>query len=152
MGQLRDLPVTITWDNVVDADLLTDLLDAQVQSVCFELFRGHVRLNHGWKTHEAGGLVVGSITPTVTLPTSLHAIGSRFSCEDVSHECLPWSGEGELTSGRTATTLAGISIRRIGSIARVTITVAEPTTISERNVVGAGDALLSPRHDGSTFC
>lgn len=51
-----------------------------------------------------------------------------------------------LTSGRTATTLARFPVRRVGSIARVTITVAEPTTVSERNVVGASDSLSAPRH------
>jgi hypothetical protein len=72
-------PVAIARDNVVDAKLLTDLLDAQVQGVCFKLFRGHVGLDHGRETHEASGFVVGGIAPTITLPTSLHAIGSRFS-------------------------------------------------------------------------
>lgn len=59
---------------------------------------------------------------------------------------------GGLTSGRTATTLARISIGRIGSIARVTITVAKPTTSSERNVVGASDALIAPRHACCACC
>jgi hypothetical protein len=80
----RNVPVAIPWNDIVDADLLTDLFDSQVKSVSFELLRCHVGLDHGRETHEASCLVVGSIAPAVTLPTSLHAIGSRFSCLAVS--------------------------------------------------------------------
>lgn len=75
----RTVPIAVSGNDIVDSQLLTDFFDAKMQGVSFKLFRGHVCLDHGRKAHETSGLVVGGIAPSVTLPTSLHAVGSRFS-------------------------------------------------------------------------
>jgi len=40
------LPITISRDNIVDPKLLADLLDTEVQSVCFKLLVSHVGFDH----------------------------------------------------------------------------------------------------------
>lgn len=123
----KDSPVAISGNNIVDPELLADLLNPQMGHISIELFRGHGRSDCGGQVHEASGLVVRSITPTITLATLLGAIRVQLR--------LFWHRL------RAATTLALVRGRGVGG--RFTWTTAR----SQRDVVGAGAArLIAPRH------
>jgi hypothetical protein len=70
----RHIPITVSWDHIVDPKLLADLLNTQVQSVCLELLAGEVGHDHRGKTHETSSLVLLLVTPAVTLLAPLYAI------------------------------------------------------------------------------
>lgn len=74
-----DIPISIRWNHIIYAQLLTDLLDSQMQSIGFKLLRSHVCLDHSWQAHETGGLVLLSITPSIALLAALDTIFGRFS-------------------------------------------------------------------------
>lgn len=81
-GRLRS-PVAIGRHDIVDLELLTDLLNSKVESVRFELFAGHIGNDGGWEAHEAGGLVLGGVAPSVALLAAAGTIGIG-SCKTVS--------------------------------------------------------------------
>jgi hypothetical protein len=70
----RYSPVTIRGDDVINTKLLTDLLNAEMQCIRFELLIGEVGHDHGGQTHEASSLVLLSVSPAVTLLASFHTI------------------------------------------------------------------------------
>lgn len=78
-----DLPIAISWNDIVDPQLLADLLDSQMQRVGLELLARHVRLDHCRQTREVGRLVVGGIAPSVSLLATPVASWNRLSytCE-----------------------------------------------------------------------
>lgn len=125
------LPVAVSRHNIVDLQLLANLLDSKVEGVCLELLAGHVRDDSSGKAHEASGLILGSITPAVTLLTTARAIGVR----------------GYTRLG--AATTFQVAIRSIGkdvaSIFRLSRVATEPAS-SQRYVVGTSGSLASPRH------
>ena len=122
-----DSPVAVGWNNVVDPELLADLLNPQMGHISIELFRSHGRSDCGGQVHEASGLVVGCITPTITLATLLGAIRVQLR---LSRHRL-----------RAATTLALVRGRGVGG------RLAWTTARSQRDVVGAGAArLIASRH------
>ena len=125
-----DSPVAVGWNNVVDPELLADLLNPQMGHISIQLLSSHGRSNCGGQVHEAGGLVVRCITPTITLATLLSAI--RIQLWLFGHRL------------RAATTLAFVRGREVGRAGR---RVARTAARSQRDVVGAGATrLVAPRH------
>lgn len=80
------LPIAICWDDIIDPQLLTDLFDAQMQSVSFELLICHVGHNHGRKTHQSSSFILLRITPPIALLALLGAIGIEFCHKLVERE------------------------------------------------------------------
>ena len=80
------LPVAIRWDDIVDPQLLTDLFDAQMQSVSFELLICHVGHDHGRKTHQSSSFILFRVTPSIALLALLRAIGIEFCRQLVESE------------------------------------------------------------------
>ena len=75
MNEMKeDLPITVSWHNIVDPKFLTDLLDSKMQSICFKLLVCHVCLDRGWKAHQASSFVFGGVTPSIALLASLDTI------------------------------------------------------------------------------
>jgi len=68
------IPVAVSWDDIIDLQLLCDFFDAKMKGVCLELLAGHVGNDGGWKTHQTGSFVLGRVTPTVSLLAALRAI------------------------------------------------------------------------------
>jgi hypothetical protein len=67
LGWGRRRPITISWDNIVDLQLLGDLLDTQMQSVRVQLLGGHGGVNSSRQAHQASSLVLARVAPSVTL-------------------------------------------------------------------------------------
>lgn len=72
-------PIPIRRHYIVNPKLLTDLFNTKMQGIRLELLVGEVRHNHGRQAHQASGLVLLGITPTITLLASLRAILKWFS-------------------------------------------------------------------------
>jgi len=148
------LPVAIGGDNILDPELLTDFFNAQMKSVCFELFASHIRHDSSWKSHKASSLVVSGVAPTISLLASPGSIAGRiFSCSMVSNGSAAMK-KVQLTSYGAAPTLEasiGASTRTLVSIALVlrgcaVTAAAESALVSQGNVVRTCASLLSPRH------
>lgn len=126
--RLDDIPITIGGHHVVDAQLLANLLDTEMQRVGLELLAGHGRENGGRKAHEASRLVLRRVAPAVALLATARPVGfaSRF---------------------RIAASFE-LALFRASGDAIVAVLASEAARLAERDVVGAGDALTSPRHFG----
>ena len=74
MTSCSGVPISIRRDDIVDAELLTDLLDTQMQHIGIELFSGHGRTDRCREAHEAGSLVLINVTPSVALLAAFGAI------------------------------------------------------------------------------
>jgi hypothetical protein len=123
-------PITISWNNIVDPELLADLLNPQMGHVCIQLLSSHGRRDGRGQVHQTSRLVIRRIAPAIALATLLGAI--RVQLRLFRH------GLG------TATTLALV---RRGSKVRCSIRVAAATTGAERDVIRTGAAgLIAPRH------
>lgn len=61
------IPVSVGGNDIVDLEFLSNLLDAQMESVGLELFAGHVGNDGGGEAHQAGSLVLGRFAPAVAL-------------------------------------------------------------------------------------
>ena len=62
-----DIPVAICWHHIVDLQLLRDLLNAQMQSVCVKLLSSHGRVDGCGQAHQTSSLVLTGISPSVAL-------------------------------------------------------------------------------------
>lgn len=113
------LPVTIGWYDVVDAQLLGDFLDAQMQRVRFELLGRHVGHDGRRQAHQSSSLVLCLVAPSVALATTARTICNGFG--------VP--------------TALQVAIRL-----RVIVVAPDAPAVAERDVVRSGDALVSPRH------
>jgi hypothetical protein len=144
----RNLPVAIGGHNIIDLQLLTDFLDSQVEGVRLELFAGHVGDDGSGQAHEAGGLVLVGVTPSVPLLATARSIGlGAWVTVSVQSPCVlgfPWAR----TRLRAATTLqvviASIGIAVISGVGVVRF--AAESALSQGDVVGSSDALVSPGH------
>lgn len=113
------LPVTIGGYDIVDAQLLGDFFDAQMQRVRFELLGRHVGHDGRRQAHQASSLVLGLVAPSVALATAARTICHGFG---------------------VATALQ-VAIRL-----RTIVVASDAPTVAERDVVRSSDALVSPRH------
>lgn len=66
-ASIKHIPVTIGGNNIVNLQLLSDFLDAQMQSVGVELFSSHGRIDGRGQTHQTGSLVFARVSPSVSL-------------------------------------------------------------------------------------
>lgn len=118
------VPIAVGRDDIVNAELLTDFLDTKMKSIGFQLLARHVGHDGGRQTHEACSLVLGCITPSVALLSLSRAIG--------------------FASGFWVATSFGFALLDSFRL------FAAEAALPQRDVVRAGDALISPRHrDGS---
>ena len=82
-------PVAIGWNDIVDAQLLANLFDAQMQCVGVELFTGHIAHDSSWQVHEASSLVVRGISPAVALLSLLGSVGVELCSRVLSMQARP---------------------------------------------------------------
>jgi hypothetical protein len=75
---VNTLPVSLVRHDIVDAQLLTNLLDTQVERVRFKLLFCHAGLDVGGQAHQTCRLVLRCLTPAILLLTTLRAINSRI--------------------------------------------------------------------------
>jgi hypothetical protein len=123
-------PVTVGWHDIVDAQLLADLLDAQMGHVGVQLLGGHGRSDGSRQVHETRRLVVRRISPAIALASLFGAVWVEL-----------WLG---LDSGLW--TAAALHVAR-WLFRRRGLVVAE-AALAQRDGVGTGLSSLSPRHDG----
>jgi hypothetical protein len=140
------IPITVGGDDIVDLELLGDLLDTQMQSVSVKLLSSHRGIDGRGQAHQASSLVLARIAPTVALLALSRTIGGI--CGGAVSTDREKRRETRLTSRRAATALQLRQAlgRCSGIVAAVIALAAETTTISERDVVRAGDSLVAPRH------
>lgn len=148
-----DKPVTIRGDDVVDTKLLADLLNAKMQGIRFQLLVSEVGHDHGRQAHEAGGLVLLSVSPAVALLAPFHAVCRWISwimLASPSQKMHLFSGIIELTSSRASATADAILRRSLGWRRRraCALVIAAEAPFPQRNVVGTCYSLVAPRHDG----
>jgi hypothetical protein len=129
-----DIPVPISRDDIVDLELLGYFFDAEMEGVRLELFAGHIGEDGSWETHEASGLILGRVAPTVSLLATLRAIEIRPLRAAATLNVVIAVGE-PIVDGGVGTVIFGVC--RVG---------AEATHLPQGDVVGTGDALISPRH------
>jgi hypothetical protein len=137
LGRRRRGPITIRRDDVVDTKLLADLLNTKMQRISFELLVGKICHDQSWKPHEACSLILLRVSPSVALLTLLQSIGRGI--------CL----------NRTSATLnASISRSKgnsgIAAVIILSFITSEPAP-AERNIIRAGNSLITPGHD-VVFC
>jgi hypothetical protein len=123
-----NIPVAICWDDIVDAQLLGDFFDAQMEGVGFELLARHVGQDGSGQSHEACGLVLRGITPSVSLLASSRPIGFAS-----------WLGVASALQVMVAID------KPIGAI------LFCKAALAKRDVVRSGDPLISPRHPAELF-
>ncbi|KAI6776350.1 hypothetical protein HG530_000295 [Fusarium avenaceum] len=121
------LPIAVSWDDVVDAKLLGDFLDSQVQRIGLELLACHVGQDGSGQAHETSGLVLGCITPSVSLLSSSRSV--RLAAR----------------LGIASTLQVAINAGVVNISAIEFLLIAE-TAFSQGDVVGTRDSLASPRH------
>jgi hypothetical protein len=131
------VPISIRRDNIVDAKLLANLFDSQVERVGLKLFAGHVGENGRGQTHKTGGLVLRNITPSVALLTAPGTIGLRA-----------WFGiaatlEVAIVVAIVVTIVVALNVFVGGAIFLV---ATEAAGLAQGDVVGSRDTLVSPRH------
>ena len=127
------VPISIRRDNVVDAKLLANFFDSQVEGVGLELFAGHVGENGRGQTHKTGGLVLRNITPSVALLTAPGTIGLGA-----------WFGiAATLEVAIVVTIVVALNVFVGGAIFLV---ATEAAGLAQGDVVGSRDTLVSPRH------
>ena len=68
-------PVAFGRHDIVDAQLLADFLDAEMEGVRLQLLAGHVGRDGRRQAHEARSLILRHITPSVTLLPPARAVG-----------------------------------------------------------------------------
>ena len=112
-----------------------------MERVGLQLLICHIGLDHSRKTSQVSCLVVGCITPTISLFSSALAGSNRFSCLQVSIVMVFLLQK--LTSLRTTAALLWFSRATIAIIRR---SIAELPASPKWDVVGASDTLISPRH------
>ena len=79
MKRRESVPVTIRWDDIVDAELLADLLNTEMKRISLKLLIGKVCHDHRGQAHETGSLVLLRIAPTVALLALLDPVNWRVS-------------------------------------------------------------------------
>jgi len=120
----RRRSIAVSWDDIVDAKLLGDFLDTQMQCVGLKLFTCHAGQDSSGQAHEASRLVLGCITPSVSLLSSSRSISFAARL------------------GIASTLQVAID----SSVAIKLLLLISEATLPERDVVGTGDSLASPRH------
>jgi hypothetical protein len=68
----------VTWHHIVDAKLLTNLLNAQMKNIGLLLFLGHVGEDSRRQSHETSSLVLIGRSPSVAPLANTLAIGVGF--------------------------------------------------------------------------
>lgn len=171
LGRGRGGAVTIRRHDIVDLELLRDLLDAQVQRVRLELLAGHVGQDGRGEAHEAGRLVVRRVAPPVALlaakSASIEATIRRGRSTGLwtaaalqiaipvvatAVAVAPFTAIAAVAPIVAAVTTVAASVAAVVVAAAVAagLSIATKAThFPERDVVRAGDSLVSPRHRGA---
>ena len=137
MGGELDLPIAIRRHDIINPQLLADLLDPQMRDISVQLLGRHGRRDGCRQVHQAGGLVVRSITPPVPLATLLGAI--RIELWLPGHRL--WAAAAFGFVGAAAILLGPRPIL-----------ISKATAVAQRDGVGARAAcVVPPRHLGDGY-
>lgn len=150
------LPVSLGRDHVVDAKFLRNFFDTEMQRICLKLFTGHSGEDGRRQAHQPSSFVLILISPAVLLLPLLGAVGVGCcynECQSAEMHRPVLVLQSKLTANGRATTLVCSIIRRRwwwwrGIAPIVSSCASESAARSQRDIVGAGDALVSVRHDG----